>query len=341
MTDLLPYQPSLASATNTRLDTSCRHHQQCRVSTDDMLAFLFPQNDHEELQRNKYRYCIHKDEFVVGIGRPWVPERTRKRTNNAYPRVISNLGQVAPDNDGRAMTQMIKYMNHYARSLQEKQDIIDWFQSTDYHDGLDDFGQVRDDSHEVAFTRDEKAKLRAWLGLMTDQIPVGFAQTLGWAHPNTGDTMVTVMIGGLRTVMNGDFEVFPGDLIMWYWPFEKECFKQDGRRKRYTNGWQMEMVRGVQKAIPPNINPELEFGEGNFEASRVHHDASTSERERFHGRAFGNSSDKKAKITARVKPYFRDDENPRIFDAYRVFAIAIAAARPHEMLDIKISKQSV
>ena len=28
-------------------------------------------NDAEELQRNKYRYCVHKDEFAVGIGRPW------------------------------------------------------------------------------------------------------------------------------------------------------------------------------------------------------------------------------------------------------------------------------
>lgn len=42
---LLPFQPSLASATNTRLDTACRHHQQCRVSTDDMLQFTFPKRD--------------------------------------------------------------------------------------------------------------------------------------------------------------------------------------------------------------------------------------------------------------------------------------------------------
>jgi phage terminase large subunit-like protein len=27
--------------------------------------------DVEELQRNKWRYCVHKDELVVGIGRPW------------------------------------------------------------------------------------------------------------------------------------------------------------------------------------------------------------------------------------------------------------------------------
>lgn len=66
---LLPFQPSLAQATNTRLDSACKHIQQCRIATDDMMRFVG--NDTEELQRNKYRYCIHKDELVVGIGRPW------------------------------------------------------------------------------------------------------------------------------------------------------------------------------------------------------------------------------------------------------------------------------
>jgi hypothetical protein len=75
MTDyLLPFQPSLAQATNTRLDSACKHIQQCRVSTDDMLRFV--REDAEELQRNKYRYCIHKDELVVGVGRPWCVSRS-------------------------------------------------------------------------------------------------------------------------------------------------------------------------------------------------------------------------------------------------------------------------
>ncbi len=65
---LLPFQPSLAQATNTRLDSACKHIQQCRVATDEMLNFV---GDIEEIQRNKYRYCIHKDELVVGLGRPW------------------------------------------------------------------------------------------------------------------------------------------------------------------------------------------------------------------------------------------------------------------------------
>lgn len=68
---LLPHQPSLAQATNTRVDSACKHIQQCRVSTDDMMRFV--QDNSEELQRNKYRYCVHKDELVVGIGRPWSP----------------------------------------------------------------------------------------------------------------------------------------------------------------------------------------------------------------------------------------------------------------------------
>jgi len=69
ISSLLPFQPSLAQATNTRVDTACRHMQQCRVSTDDMLRFV--KNDRDELERNVFRYCVHKDEIVVGIGRPW------------------------------------------------------------------------------------------------------------------------------------------------------------------------------------------------------------------------------------------------------------------------------
>ena len=68
---LLPFQPSLAQATNTRIDSACKHIQQCRVSTDDMMRFTG--NDALELTRNKYRYCVHKDELVVGISRAWYP----------------------------------------------------------------------------------------------------------------------------------------------------------------------------------------------------------------------------------------------------------------------------
>ena len=65
---MLTESPSLANASGTLLDSACKHIQQCRVATDEMLNFV---GDIEEIQRNKYRYCIHKDELVVGLGRPW------------------------------------------------------------------------------------------------------------------------------------------------------------------------------------------------------------------------------------------------------------------------------
>ena len=45
MSQLMPFQPSLASATNTRVDSACKHIQQCRVSTDDLLQYTQPKND--------------------------------------------------------------------------------------------------------------------------------------------------------------------------------------------------------------------------------------------------------------------------------------------------------
>lgn len=222
---LLPFQPSLAQATNTRLDSACKHIQQCRVSTDDMLRFAG--DDHGEIERNKYRYCVHKDELVVGVGRPWAVTRAVKRTANfAYPRVISNLGALDDTDQTKPAIMMIRFMNHFARTIAERAKIIAFFQQNRW---------VAPKYKEAAgpvITLDEKSAAfkpvvvagapsqlgtEKHLGIMYDYFATGYANTLGWAHANSGDTMTSVMIGGLRTVMNGDFEIFAGDLIQFYW----------------------------------------------------------------------------------------------------------------------------
>jgi hypothetical protein len=339
MTDaLLPFQPSLASATNTRLDSAARHNQQCRVSTDDMLMFVG--HDHDELQRQKYRYCIHKDEFVVGIGRPWKLNASRKRTNNAYPRVISNLGQWDMSTEEKRIGPMlIKYMYHYARSLMEKRFIVNWMLTPEVIPGAhtdENTTRTPVGAANEFVCAELKAKFAQYVPMLTDQVGVGYANTLGWAHPNTGDTMVTVNIGGLRTVMNGDFEIFTGDLIQWYWPFEKNCFLQGGERKPYTFGWARNAAGAV---LPPNVNPE--YDPSTRTAGTVELDGSAAAREGFYNRGFGDAKRENPKLVARIKPYFRDEENPRIFDAYRVFGVALSCARPHEMVDIKIARQSI
>jgi hypothetical protein len=207
----------------------------------------FAREDAEELQRNKYRYCIHKDELVVGIGRPWsvyslyvlillgfllylscgrdTTTVIKRTSNSAYPKVISNLGALYDTPESRNAVNMIRFMNHYARSIRERENIIRFFQKGEHVDAQyrdKETGTIRQ-LPEVCQTfkakpgSGGKMDTNRWMHVMTDHFAVGFANTVGYAHPNTGDTMTSVMIGGLRTVMNGDFEIFPGDLVQFYW----------------------------------------------------------------------------------------------------------------------------
>ena len=346
---LLPFQPSLAQATGTRVDSNCKHMQQCRVSTDDMLRYV--QHEPEELQRNKYRYCIHKDELVLGIGRPWDTQTVIKRVMNAaYPRVVSNLGALGDAGDTNIALNMIRFMNHYARSIRERQLIINWFTQDAFVDPS--YVDVTDATRprialgptNAAFEDKGTGRMntKKYMTLMTDFVGVGYASTLGWAHPNTGDTMTAVMIGGLRTVMNGDFEVFAGDLVQWYWGFERDDFQADARRKPYLDGWDNDKPANIDPSVVVSGSKRQKTGIQLPDGARIRQAnyelqyGQKSEPDHQKGGRKGNQ-----KLVARIKPYFRDDENPRIYDWYRVFGIAIASARPHEMVDIKISRQSM
>jgi hypothetical protein len=335
MSDMLPFQPSLASATNTRLDTAARHMQQCRVSTDDMMRFV--NNDAEELQRSKYRYCVHKDELVIGVGRPW-DMTVVKKPNNAYPRVVSNLGALDDDESTRSAIQMIRFMNHYARNVHERRLIVDLFRSEAftqprYRGGA---GWINLDPTCQCFeptAAGNKIRTKDFLSMMHDYYPVGYATTLGYAHPNTGDTMTSVLIGGLITVQNGDFEVFAGDPIQFYWCFEKDDFERDGRRRKYLDIW--------DNNIPQNVDPSVDVADHKKRTWQAREDSEI--RRRTYDLSYGQFNSKKAKgkLVGKIKPYFPDEENPRLHDWYRVFGIAIASARPNEMVDIKISRQSM
>jgi hypothetical protein len=229
---------------------------------------------------------------------------------------------------------MIRFMNHFARSIQEKKAIVEFFKNdvparAEYH--VTASWQALPDSAMMFRPRpDGKMGTRAYLTMMYDFLPVGYATTLGYAHPNTGDTMTSVLIGGLITVMNGDFEVYPGDLVQFYWRFEKDDFLPDGRRKPYLDIWDHEQVRG-------NVNPaHTTTVLGKRERPG---DKDSGLRQAYHELSYGQKPDKH-KLVAKVKPYFRDDDNPRLYDWVRVFGVAISSARPNDMVDIKISRQS-
>lgn len=320
--------PSLASATSTRVDSACKHIQQCRVSYDHMLDFV--DNSHE-LEKNKMQYCVHKDEMAVGVARPWEKERVRQLPISAYPRIVSNLGDITTNIKYNAPLRMLKYLYHFSTSLQKRQLIINQMNGPGPVNTIDH--ATPGTPHYFADATGVRFDLRHHLAKMYDFYPVGIANTLGYAHPNSGDTMSSVMIGGLRTVMNGDFEMFAGDQIQWYWTFELNCFKEDGTRKSITNAAGI-----VQDGMDPEVDaaalgPQAPPRPDNMR--RAHNDLQYG--------AVNNSkcAGDKAKHVARIKPYLRDEAQPRLYDWQRVFGIAISSARPNEMVDIKICRQSM
>jgi hypothetical protein len=123
--------------------------------------------------------------------------------------------------------------------------------------------------------------------------------------------------------------------------FEKDDFVPNGRRKPYIPIWNND--------VPCNVDPSATLedsapgrGKKRFVDGRevwsVPDDARI--RQAHYELSYGQKADKQ-KIVAKIKPYFRDDENPRLMDWFRVFGVAIASARPGEMCDIKISRQSM
>ena len=330
--------PSLASASSTRVDSACKHIQQCRVSYDHMLDFVGSAN---ELERNKMQYCVHKDELAVGVSRPWVKSTTRTLSASGYPRIVSNLGNIANggDKDYEWCLKMMKYLYHFSTSLERRQEIITQLNDAPHNTVPISPGIAR------PYFRDERGgnvDLRPCMTKLYDFYPVGFANTIGYAHPSSGDTMSSVMIGGLRTVMNGDFEVFAGDPIQWYWTFECDCFHADGKRKA---------ILTAANVLIENGDPAIDHGAPLPPAAPVPGGAPNQDPRNLHRRIhndfqYGISPDNyspanKAKNVARIKPYMPDDAQPRLYDWVRVFAIAISSARPNEMVDIKISRQSL
>ena len=318
--------PSLAAATGTRVDSACKHIQQCRVSYDHMLDFV--ENSHE-LERNKMQYCVHKDEMVVGIARPWAKDTTKGLPASAYPRIISNLGDITTKNKYQWHLKMIKYMYHFATSLQKRNEIINQMKETPTHSIPSSTTLPQDHQYFVDDTG-RAVKLKDHLSKMYDFYSVGVSNTMGYAHPNSGDTMSSIMIGGLRTIMNGDFEVFAGDKIQWYWTFERNCFRRDGSRKSITD---------ANNIVQNGGNPEVDY-KGRADPPRPDEPRRIRNDYQFGVTDSGSPADK-AKHVARIKPYIPDDEQPRLYDYIRVFAVAISSARPNEMVDIKICRQSM
>ena len=118
--------------------------------------------------------------------------------------------------------------------------------------------------------------------------------------------------------------------------FEVNDFDREGRRKEYRNIWLPGNVIG--NVDPAFTGPGQVRADGEVEDWQLPMDSRI--RQANYELSYGQRPDR-MKVVAKIKPFFKDDENPRMYDWLRVFGIAISSARPNEMCDIKIQRQSM
>ena len=158
----------------------------------------------------------------------------------------------------------------------------------------------------------------------------GVALGIAYAHPDSGDTVATVMIGGLRTVLNGHFTVNTGQLVQWYFEFEAAAFDASGERL-------------VQGDLPEVIEDGMEMLRSQRDSVLSNLALNTLDRKTWHERESGNFPGYSGKdCVIYLKPYVRNSKGPEnILDRDRVCGLFIASARPFEQVDIKLQRQSV
>ena len=147
-----------------------------------------------ELTMNKMKYCMHKDDIVIGLGRPMYGNSVNMCHKKAYPSVISTMGGT-----NAFVKRWIAVHNFMAGNLHDteslKKDFFEFINTK--NNPLFQVGK-----HEHSLTLMEKK-----INNMLEFYFVGVSLGMAYAHPHSGDTVATVMVGGLKTVLNGAFPV--------------------------------------------------------------------------------------------------------------------------------------
>jgi hypothetical protein len=319
------YIPSLAASTGTRIDSAAKHNMACKVDTNLMKAWMDKAGGDldKRLHTERMRYAVQKDELVMNVSH----RMFMSSTYNAYPAIVSNLS----DMDDKI--KKLLYMLYSAPSPTGFRRLISIYNR--WKDGVDiEYGDAlyRDsrEAIEVLKSLDDKIEIANLLphAVQIGNLPYfhaqGYALGTGYASSVSGDTVCTVMIGGMQTVMNGAFTCHAGDMVQWYFTGEEAVFMH-GNDSIHEDG---ERIHGQVNA--PHSRKR----------ARDYHDKY----------AFGSeniTNRHKSCAVFRIKPYrmYKNPDDDEYKDHYgdkiRVFAKCIGGARPYEMMDIMLMTQSL
>jgi hypothetical protein len=243
---------SLGSATGSRVDSAAKHTMACKVDGRFLKLTIRNAADDGErvLHSNKNAYSMQKDEIVMNTTKRFHASSSA----SAYPLVITTLGEKIPELETYLL---LVYGSNTGTKFRDNSG------KDTRKTALD---KIRDLSDKQRFTN------------VTDALPEfrcqGVALGQAFASPLTGDTVATVLVGGMITVMNGHFEMFAGpspptdvlcpfrharlltcasghrrgDDVQWYFDFEKGSFYDDSSSSDRT-------LQGYRKTAAGEYQP--------------------------------------------------------------------------------------
>lgn len=315
------YIPSLAASTGTRVDSAAKHNMACKVDTNLVKSWLEPGGDLDKrLHTERMRFAVQKDELVMNVShRMFQPS-----AYNAYPAILSNLAEMHAD-----VKSVLWYL--YSRpNASEFRRVVGRLKTLKAGQDQTAAMQVANDINAICNSNVAPESLMQYakqLGHMPYFRAQGFALGTGYASSVSGDTVCTVMIGGMHSCMNGAFTCHAGDMLQWYFTGEEVLFQQ-GDTNDKEDGERLDAANNISHSR---------------KRARDYHDMY----------AFGSEpiTDKhKSNAVFRVKPYrmVKDTSGakPHYYkdhygDKIRVFAKCIGGARPYEMMDIMLLTQSL
>jgi hypothetical protein len=261
---------------------------------------------------------MHKDEIVLNT--------TKKKSNQdssakAYPMVVSTVGEMQP------LTQFYIKNLYSCFTARDFFNIFDKgenaFTDSDHSNCSVHMPAEYDDGNkEIAFDQ-----IRNLPEFRCQGVALGQA----WASYMSGDTVASVLVGGMMTVLNGHFTMHTGDEVQWYFDFESGGF-QHGNHVNLANGFRLSALEG--KGIEDS-GPLKRKKRDDFMDSRVFGT----------GGGYGKSMGvKNTHCVVRIKSYRMCKQENICFDHFgdktRVFAKCISGGRPFDMVDIMLMTQS-
>jgi hypothetical protein len=203
---------SIGTATGSRVDSAAKHIMACKVDSRILQNWIDNAGNvydkENKIHTDKMKWCMHKDEIVLNT--------TKKKDNSdsaakGYPMVVTTLGDIS------------KHTITYIQQLYA-QPTISLFYKFWKCKQWDEFRTLQGGVFQAMPTEDQEI-VNMQIKTLPEFRCQGVALGQAWASYLSGDTVASVLVGGMMTVLNGHFAMHTGDEVQWYFDFEKDAFE--------------------------------------------------------------------------------------------------------------------